>query len=386
MRLVEIRDCILEDARGQRKIAREIGVSKTTVLNYLKFCEAGKPQISLNTILGLHFMYATEVDREERTIEYYAFSYELKPNHLKETLVYCYEKNYYDLHRSLVDKVKTTSVEMAKFSDIIWLMSQAKNDDIEWTEMYQKIGNIKSSLPHIQFLKRFSEAIYLLNYDTTEDERFRFKRLGLKCNELLEEIDSYKGMFPYKIFFMKVQELYARAFLKQKNYEMVRKIGHEVIKSDVGERHKASANYAIGMTYIYDDYERFTRYLEESIQLYKKIGPAVENEAVHFYLEFALIFHGQTENLQCTHSINKAYLLATQGRVEEARETLRIKDWDKYDAVFATIVRSLIEPTEMGREQLLDEARLIFENRGDYHFKDFPDLIFKKFNKEVLSK
>ena len=99
-----------------------------------------------------------------------------------------------------------------------------------------------------------------------------------------------------------------------------------------------------------------------------------------------MIYHGQTENLQSTHSINKAYLLATQGRVEEARETLKIKDWDNYDSVFATIVRSLIEPTEMGRDKLIDEARLTFENRGDYHFRDFPDLIFNKFNKGVLVK
>ncbi|MEW9503371.1 AimR family lysis-lysogeny pheromone receptor [Jeotgalibacillus marinus] len=381
MKLIELRDCILEDDRGYRKIAKEAGImSKTTLGNFLKYLQCGKPEPSLHSILKIHALYCPHSESEIQVVVNYGFDYDLKASNLKEVMDYFFEKSRFDIVKILATKGKRMKNEMPHFSSIYELMAKARNGEITWSDLARETKNINYKHVQIEFLKEFLEALYLLNSQVFEDDEVHLKyvKLEKKCLSLLNNIEQLQGSFLYKKFKIRIKELLARALLKKGEYVEAKKIASYILDSGAGDRHKASAHYAYAMSHLFDDYNLCITHLQTAAELYLKSNLIEDYRETQFYIEFVSIFWEVP--VEPTHSLNKAFLYLVQGNVHQAKKEMQNVNYTGYKFYIATIFRALCESSEMLQQNLLNQASNNFRKCGDYHFEQLPNKIFEKFN------
>ncbi|MGM7685158.1 AimR family lysis-lysogeny pheromone receptor [Cytobacillus sp. Hm23] len=386
MKLIDLRNYILKDSRGQREIARLIDVkSKSTVSNFIKYFEVGKPEPSVKTVLKLYMLYGNN-KQDLELLEDYGLVYIAKSSNLKELMDYCLEKNMFQLVGKLSDKGKGMKYPTLQIAMIYGLIAKAKlkENGVTWGDIYVESVNINCSNPQVLFLKNYVKALYLLNAQNFDGISERYLKLKNVCLSMLENIEDQKKILMYTKFKPRVNELLIRALVKLKDYAKVRKIAQEIINSEVGTRHKASAHYALGSSYLYENKDKCISHLEMSSKLYFECGMFTDSNHAQFQVEFSSIYWGETVGLEPISPINQAFLLATIGKMDEAKIKLgKETEYDGYNAVFVRIVRALIEPSEMIEHDLLNQARVQFEMWGDTHFADLP---YKVFNRHKASK
>ncbi|WLR42872.1 AimR family lysis-lysogeny pheromone receptor [Bacillus carboniphilus] len=388
MKLEEIKDCILKDSqlkvRSYQDIADEIGVTKNTVANTIKFIDTGQPQTSLDAILGYHKLYAKKDDPEWTTIENYALKDGLKSSHLKDILDYCYENDYFDTMKKVVAIGMEKPHEMSKVTRLYELLMQIRTREITFMEAYAESKAINWGHPHVEILKEYIEIIYLYNsyeYNKTED----------RCNSLLgklKEIDKTELPSPRFIDRVKVYNL--NALLKVKKYALVREMGENLLTNAIGDRFRALAHTYIAKSYFYESCDLSELHFNKASEIYEKLGLRSDFIVIQRNIELLKLLYNKLEEEDVTsgfepHLVN---LKSLNFRFEEAEHLLDSIDISNYETYDLLIARGLIEYGLYGKDGYLCLAVKEFEKYGDLHMATLPVKLKEKIEssrKEILT-
>ncbi|WLR42610.1 AimR family lysis-lysogeny pheromone receptor [Bacillus carboniphilus] len=373
MKLTEIVEQIQEDSqlrkRSYQDIADEIGVTKNTVANTIKFIQEGQPQTSLNAILGYHKLYAKKDDPEWTTIEDYVTKEGLKSSHIKDVLDYCYEKDYFEAMRKAIEIGKEKPHEMSKVTRLYELLMMTRTRELSFTDTYAESKAINWGHPHVEILKEYIEIVYRFN-------TFQIDKVEEKAKKLLNDLKNLDiNDLPSPRFIDRVNVYYIRALVKQKKYTEARENGLPLIADHrITPRFKAMAYFYIGQSYLYSDYETCKDYLMKSYEIYKHLGLEEELLATKRTTDLLGLLNGKLDEKQISNE-SKAHLAMLKSLELDfklAEKIVNEIDTSKYNDNTIITIRGLIEFGETKKEGYLDIAVKNYLSKGDLHLAELP--------------
>ncbi|WLR42415.1 AimR family lysis-lysogeny pheromone receptor [Bacillus carboniphilus] len=370
MLLIEIKQSIMNDSqnkvRSYQEIADMIGVTKNTVTNTIKFIETGRPQTSLQAILGYHQLYASLDDHERTTIRDYVENYDLKSSHLKDVMDYCYENDYFEVLELAIKKSKEKPYEMSKVARLYELLAKPRMREISYVEAYAQSKKIDYRHPHVEILKRYLEIVYLTNEDD-------FVNSEEKCIELmgiLQKSDPHE--LPVTNINTRVNVVFLKVMFVQQKYHLVRETGFKLLDDLSGNRFTAMVFIYIGLSYQYEDYHLAKVHFLKALEIYKRLKLKGDYIVTQRNLELTSVIFDRyrIEELVDSKTIAIAYCL--EGRMREADKIVTELEKGDLGSPILLISRGLIELYETGRDIYLRLSKLNFEKCGDFHFAELP--------------
>lgn len=244
----------------------------------------------------------------------------------------------------------STSNMLIYLYEVIENQMQAPKENRDWAKCYKLLADHKkgsldkkelleaaNSLdPKFKETKLFKKILILYAYLRLSTYTLFFPLL----NEVEKDLSLFKHEYIRESFSVRLQELKSHAYLYAANdVKKARFYAKNVINSPyVCADFKYNSYYVVGMSYLFEDYEKCVGSLREYVKGLKVSGLRDVEERIHYVLSndiaFAKILWGIELNSFRTEDIlESAHIKIKQGKSEEAIKTLERYE-DKEDPFY----------------------------------------------------
>ena len=180
--------------------------------------------------------------------------------------------------RNLLDRMETAtnkdSKEWALFYELLYLQL-TEYRKVDYKERIITAASYKANTIEMKTMEKLLDV-----YSHYETKGYKNMLSAIDVVEgLLGEI---KDNFVRRAYEARALEMKSYVYLTVKdNREVARELSNQIIELNVNKKFTAYANHTIGLSYLYESYEKGIGYLNRSISNYKEFNsPAVESDIV----------------------------------------------------------------------------------------------------------
>ncbi|MFS1515049.1 AimR family lysis-lysogeny pheromone receptor [Bacillus sp. SCS-151] len=375
--LENLYDKMIFDERSNVELGAAIKVSDKTIANmknYLKNRSQNEPK--LENILALARLYANNPTNIDAIVQDFGKN-DIGATNLLKLMDYAYDNSLFDFLADLIKRCEGKSQNLQKAATLYDLLRIKKTQNKKWTSIILEAKLVNSRDPVINCLLYLIEALVAL-------ETNNFEELEEKSEDLLTYAHNLKNAYLKLNFSMRALELSMRSKMKLHKHDEVHLISDKILKSDAGDRVKASAYFSLGMAKFFTHFEECEADLEKASYLFKKNGMIKDSQAVSSHLFIAKCYH-KVDLENATGDItdfDRAYYLFQKGLIAESEQLLNKATYDDYEAPFISFLRGLISTNVTSKRDYFRQSIILFEAVGDIHYAQLSIIELHKLEKE----
>jgi len=237
--------------------------------------------------------------------------------HMKYGMEFLYVNDDYRNLQFLIIKNKHTqkksNQEWAKIYQM--MIDASKKADLRLSIINQ-IQQFKTRDPDVEILLEFAFALVHLHSRN-------FKFLGSSIDKILLLKKNISSLLLLNCFNERIQQMKFYYYWKQNEVILARKMANELLKKPIHSRVKIRLHAHLGLTYIFDTYERGLYHLEKAYQIAKEVDAQknlwiLKNHTIPFYSAR----FGHTKGLQSEALCEQAHIEIVNGNKKRAIQLL----------------------------------------------------------------
>lgn len=343
-----------------KELAAAINVSGSTISNFLR---NEKDLLFQYWVQALHFLQSKDEDKIIAEVAEQAIESGSKQCKRVMMEYYSQNKNFKQLDRIVEMEIKSNNQENREWAQIYMIMSEFQQSKISGEELLKKLYKFNSSFLVPSIVKDF---LKIYGYYTQKYYKHFFDESIL----LESRIQSIPNPFLRDCLLVRLSEVRANAYLFAKaDTKKARFYAENVINSSVAcASFKSNSYYIMSMSFMFEDYDQFFKYLSE----YRKALVVVGNQEKINYIDnndlpFANIYWGKSlEALDECYVLEKAYYFSKTGDSESALSIL--SEFPNKEDAFYLCYKGLVD----GDPNLLVKSMVEMNNQGNKFFSKLP--------------
>jgi transcriptional regulator with XRE-family HTH domain len=289
-----------------------------------------------------------------------------QPKNLRHALEYLAINRQIDELEELIAKIRN---EYADTKLLDWA------DGYAILAQYLKVGNYAEIMSNIRAFRPKTHEMEILAAIVEVWCRYKlhdFKIMSSLIIGLEASIDKIKESFIKDSYLMRLKEALAYVNLyKYDNRELARRYAEEIISSKISPTFTAGATYLLGMSYLFDDYDKCLGNILRHRELLEEAGrdkeiEIIDNNDIPFIKN---IWRKHTEQPQTNDISEKAHYEATMGDKELAQELVN----EAIEKNGLSGFRAYYQALATGEVSHFMNSLIVFVNKkGDRFYANLP--------------
>jgi transcriptional regulator with XRE-family HTH domain len=347
---------------SQNELALTIDVGITTISRFFNDSRETPPDLAAKIVKALKPNLETEFMKE------YCIGLN-RPKNIRIAMEYCSTHKLLDVLKMLVDRGLTDrNIEVNEFARIYSYQYKFNKNEISSKELYEAVRYEKVTYDETKVLTRLLEV-----YSLHQQQHYDFMLASV--GKLEETIQNLEDEFFRKSFTCRLAQVLMITNLKVLNKpKTARKYAKMIIecKGLVGKTYLATAFSIAGQSYIFENVEKYVKYVNKAKSIYLSIGQKDVANIVEYNLQFTKILWGiDTKDDFFIDEELKAFSLIKKGEKEKGLaiiNSLEKKDQKKFP------LRCYIKGEATGNVNDYWESMKLFKKRGDKFLSNLPKI------------
>jgi hypothetical protein len=291
-----------------------------------------------------------------------------KPKNIKIAMEYCSTHRLLDVLKILIDKgLNDRNSEVNEFARIYSYQYKVYTQEITSKELYEAVRYERVNFDELKVFIRLLEV-----YSLHQQQHYDFMLASV--GNLEETIQNLEEEFFRNSYMCRLAQVLMITNLKVLNKpKTARKYAKTIIecKGLVGKTFLATAYSIAGQSFIFENTEKYVKYVNKAKSIYLSIGQKEVANNVEYNLQFTKILWGIDGGEYFIDEELKAFALIKKGEKEKGLaiiNALEQKDQKKYP------IRSYIKGEATGNVNDYWESIKLFKKRGDKFLSNLPKI------------
>ncbi|WP_096436569.1 AimR family lysis-lysogeny pheromone receptor [Alteribacter populi] len=337
----------------QSDLQKELGISKSVISKFLR----GDANTDIQTVLKI-VRYVCPRD-EKLIMRLYCLATE-KLKSVTRSFEYCAFNGHFDVLRELIEKHEGDK-KLAEWCSVYRVVLR-RSRLVDYTELVKVIKDTFTKSDVLRVLLLILEVGCLY-------KKKQYGVMFLYSAELDEKVNAIEDDFIRNCYKARVAIHNANAELfANNNPEGARKVAEEGLTLELPYVYRGSLTETIGLSYIIDDFDKFTLYLNRAKDAYRKGGHTDDVTEINRTTEsFAYNLHRKKYKSEMS-SEEEAHALIVSGDIEEGKKRVEAIEAASGETAYTHLYLGMAENNV---ERLVESMRK-FRASGDNFFAQIP--------------